>query len=90
MMVMAGGCKGSPAPLQLPTGRVLPGVVRCDEQQRCADGGACFISLFDRAPTCAGAGQSPCDVMQCDAPATCRCLKTTPVQCGCAITMQAQ
>ena len=78
-------CTRASEPFQMPTGRLLSGVVRCDAEQRC-DAGTCFISLFDRAPTCTGAGKSPCEVMQCDAPAQCKCLKTTPPQCGCAVT----
>lgn len=89
-VVVLAACEKSPAPVQLPTGRMLSGLVRCDAERRCPDAGTCFVSLFDRAPTCTGEGKSPCDVMQCDAPATCRCLETTPRQCGCGISYRAQ
>lgn len=88
-VVLLVACEKSP-PLQLPTGRLLSGLARCDAELRCPDAGTCFVSLFDRAPTCTGEGRSPCDVMVCDPPATCRCLETTPRQCGCGISYHAK
>lgn len=89
-MVVTLSCTRAPEPFKMPTGRLVSGLVRCDADQRCADAGACFISLFDRAPTCTGEGRTPCDVMQCDAPAVCKCLETAPRQCGCAVTLRTE
>ena len=89
-LVLVGlACTRTPEAFQMPTGRMLSGLARCDAEQGC-DAGTCFISLFDRSPTCTGAGKAPCDVMQCDAPAQCKCLKTTPPQCGCAVSFGAE
>lgn len=90
LAVVLGACtqehEQAPVPLP-PTGRIEPGLAACDGLRCAEDAGSCFFTELGGTPVCTGSNsKSPCDVIECDAPARCLCFLSKPPICNCAIT----